>query len=226
MALVVETPIETVETLADLLAQLGGIAPERVLRHPAPGTATEADVVALRDSLAHRLCELIDGVLVEKAMGFRESYLALALAAILRQFVRQHRLGLVVGADGMMRLFPGRVRIPDAAFVAWDRLPGRRVPTEPIPAVAPNLAVEVWSPSNTSGEMALKRQEYFAAGVQLVWEVYPTSRTVQVFTAPEQSTTFQATDTLDGGSVLPGFTLPLQSLFEELDESGDASPMP
>jgi Uma2 family endonuclease len=217
----VSTPTVLIETLADLLEHLGGIHPNRVRFRPAPGTATEEDVLVLHER-ERRLYELVDGVLVEKTVGLRESFLAIALATILLNFVRPRRLGIVTGADGMMRLVSGLVRIPDVAFIAWDRLPNRRVPTEPIPDVAPNLAVEVLSASNTPGEMARKRREYFAAGVQEVWEVNPNTRTVEVFTAPDQSTVLHEAQTLEGSPVLPGFTLPLQELFGALDLQGES----
>src|SRR5207244_2699767 len=100
-----------IRTLADLLERLGAIPPARVRFQPAPGTATEEDVIAAGQR-ENRLCELVDGVLVEKAMGFREACLAGALLALLREFVVPRNLGLVSGADGMIRLFPGLVRIP------------------------------------------------------------------------------------------------------------------
>lgn len=215
------TTIESIETLADLLAQLGDIAPERVRLRPPPGTATEKDVLEVHNRVG-RVCELVDGVLVEKAMGFRESFLAIALGAILWGFVKPRRLGVVTGEAGMMRLASGLVRIPDVAFVSWERFPDRRLPTEPIPDLAPDLAVEVLSPSNTPREMARKRQEYFAAGVRLVWLVDPATRTVGVYTAPESPTQLREHDTLDGGVVLPGFTLPLQELFAELDRQEES----
>ena len=207
----------TIETLADLLAQLGGIAPARVRFRPLPGTATENDVLDVQ-AREDRLCELVDGVLVEKGMGFLESYLAGALIEILRGFVKPRRLGPVTAPDGMVRLAPGLVRIPDVAFVSWARLPGRRVPREPIPDLAPDLAAEVLSESNTADEMARKRREYFAAGVRLVWQVAPLARTVEVYTAPEQVTVLHEEDTLEGGAVLPGFALPLREFFAELDQ--------
>ena len=101
------------------------------------------------------------------------------------------------------------------------RLPNRRVPTEPIPDLAPDLVVEVLSVGDTPGEMARKRREYFSAGVQVVWQVDPRARTVEVFTAPEQSTVLHETPMLDGGTVLPSFTSPLQELFAELDQQGE-----
>lgn len=170
------SPAVSLETLADLLDHLGGIAPERVRLRPAPGTATEDDVLSVHDHEG-RLCELVDGVLVEKAMGFRESLLAGALIEVLRGFVRRRNLGLVTAPDGMIRLATGLVRIPDVAFISWDRLPHRRVPTAPLPALAPDLAVEVLSAGNTPGEMARKCREYFAAGVRFVWLVDPETRT-------------------------------------------------
>jgi Uma2 family endonuclease len=212
--------VSTIQTLADLLEHLGGVDPGRVRAHPAPGTATERDVLTVQAQTG-RLCELVDGVLVEKPTGLRESCLAAALIALLRGFVRPRNLGLVTAPDGMMRLAPQLVRIPDVAFLSWDRLPGRRVPDEPVPELAPDLAVEVLSESNTPAEMARKRQEYFNAGVRLVWFVDPDARTVEVYTAPDQSTALNEGDTLDGGAVLPGFAVPLRELFAELDLQGN-----
>jgi Uma2 family endonuclease len=209
------------ETVADLLEYLGGIPPARIRLHPPPGTATEQDVLDVQ-ARTDRLCELVDGVLVEKAMGFRESFLAAAIITILWSFVKRRKLGLVTGADGMMWLASGLVRIPDVAFVSWERLPGRRILSEPIPDLAPDLAVEVLSPGNTPGEMARKRQEYFAAGVRLVWIVDPEARMVAVYTEPEQCTVLQEAQTLAGDPVLPGFRLPLRRLFAELDSQGIA----
>ncbi len=144
---------EALETLGDLLKQLGDIPPERVRLKPAPGTATERDVIDIHRR-EKRLCELVDGVLVEKAMGFKESIIAGAILAALRAFVVPRNLGVVAGADGTIRLFPGLVRIPDVAFASWQRLPDGRVPDEPIPSVVPELAVEVVSKSNTPAEMS------------------------------------------------------------------------
>jgi Uma2 family endonuclease len=206
--------------MGDLLRQLGDIPPDRILYRPAPGEATETDVLEL-ERKENRLCELVDGVLVEKPMGYREACLALAIATALRDFVIPRNLGLVSGADGMMRLFPGLIRIPDVAFASWDRVPNRRMPTEPIPDIAPDIAVEVLSESNTAAEMARKLQEYFAAGVRLVWLVDPDARTITVHTSPDQLTLLTEADTLEGAEVLPGFALTLPELFAELDRHAE-----
>jgi Uma2 family endonuclease len=213
-------PAAVLETVADLVEQLGGIPLQRIRMRPLPGTATEQDVLDV-ESRENRLCELVDGVLVEKAMGIRESILAIALGGYLRDFTRPRNLGLIAGEGGMMRLSSGLVRIPDVAFVSWDRLPGRRVPSAPIPHLAPDLAVEVLSQSNTEKEMDRKLREYFAAGVILVWFVDPRSRTVTVYTAVDQCVVLDETQTLDGGSVLPGFCLLVRELFAELDRDGN-----
>src|SRR5439155_20280077 len=160
------------------------------------------------------------GILVEKTMGLRESILAMALIRLLGNFVAKGKLGIVAGPDGTMRLAPGLVRIPDASFFRWDRFPDRRVPSEPIPDVVPNLGVEVLSPSNTAKEMQRKLEDFFAAGVELVWFIDPVKRCVEIFTSPTQSTVLQGNATLDGGSVFPGFSLPLAELFATLEQQG------
>lgn len=208
------------ETVADLLEMLGHIPPERIRLRPPPGQATEADALAAMEKPRKRLCELIDGVLVEKPMGYRESLLASWLIILLDGFVRPRQLGLVTAPDGTVRLWAGRLRSPDVAFTSWDRIPERRVPEEAIPALAPDLAAEILSVSNTPGEMEKKREDYFRAGVRLVWEIDPETRTVSVYTAADQVTMLHESDTLDGGAVLPGFTLALRELFAELDRHG------
>lgn len=150
-------------------------------------------------------------------MGFRKACLACALSAMLREYVVPRNLGLVSGADGMVRLFPELVRIPDVAFVSWEQVPGRRMPVEPVPRLAPDLAVEVLSPGNTPGEMARKRLEYFQAGVRLVWMIDPDQRTATVDSTPEQCATYDESQSLEGGAVIPGLTIPLARLFAELD---------
>jgi Uma2 family endonuclease len=167
-----------------------------------------------------RLCELIDGVLVEKPMGVRESILAGYVIESLRGHVRPRNLGMITAPDGTIRLWPGRVRIPDVAYFSWDRLPDRRIPDRPIPEIAPDIAVEILSESNTKKEMEIKRQEYFRVGARLVWEIDPEERTVAVYTSPTDFNLLKQPQVLDGGSVLPGYTLRLADLFAELDQHG------
>lgn len=210
-----------VRTLADLLKRLGNVPLRRIRAWPPIGTATEADALAVHDQEGIA-CELVEGVLVEKPTAFLESVLAGSILALLRAFVLPRNLGVVSGGAGMMRLFPGLVRIPEVDFAGWDRFPDRRMPTVPVPHLVPDLAVEVLSEGNTREEMARKRRDYFDAGVRLVWIVDPRARTVAVYTSPDASVTLDADQTLDGGAVLPGFTLSLGDLFAELDRQAHA----
>lgn len=207
---------EHLRTIDDLLHDLGDVPASRVRLRPALGHATVQDVIDVH-ARERRLCELVDGTLVEKPMGYKESIIAGALLSFLRAFVMPRNLGLVSGEAGMMRIFAALVRIPDVAFISWARLPDGKVPSDPVPLLAPDLAVEVLSASNTVREMERKRREYFAAGVRLVWMIDIEARTVDVYTAPEGPVTLAETQVLDGGDVLTGFTLALRELFAELD---------
>jgi Uma2 family endonuclease len=203
-------------TVADLLANFGPIAMVRIRQNPAPGTATEQDVVDIYER-EKRLYELVDGVLVEKTVGSQESFVTFLLGGLLGEYINRDQLGFGLGPDGMARLAPGLVRIPDISVILWDQLPNRRVPRIPMLNFAPALAVEVLSPSNTRKEMDRKLLDYFAAGVQLVWYIDPVVRQIQIFTAPEQSRILGETDTLKGDPLLPGFAVPVRDLFADLE---------
>ena len=211
--------MSTLSIHADLAQRLGGVALSRIRTQPAPGTATVADVIEIQEREGV-VCELIEGVLVEKAMGYSESSIGGIMYALLLAYVRSRNLGIVIPADGTVQLMPGVVRAPDVAFTSWNRYPGRRYPTARIPAIAPTLAVEVLSHINTLGEMTLKRQDYFASGVELVWEVDPETRTIDVYTSTTNVRTLTVADTLDGGAVLPGFAVAVGDVFAELDRRG------
>ena len=188
------------------------VPPNRVRLYPTPGTATEKDLIRVLDH-ENRPCELVDGTLVEKPMGYDESGIAVTIIILLGSFVRRHKLGIVTGPDGTIRLVAGLVRIPDVAFVSWNRLPGRKRPKGPIPQLAPDLVVEVLSKGNTKSEMDRKLREYFEAGVGSVWIVDPKKRTVRQYHALDQSILLSEDESLDGGAILPGFVLRLKDIF-------------
>ena len=213
MATIVEH-CETALTVEDLCARFGPIALGRICLDPPPGTATEGDVVRIHDQ-QDRLCELADGVLVEKTMGAYESYLAVEIACLIRNFVVERQLGIVFGADGMMRLCPGLVRIPDVSFISWRQLPDHKVPRTAMAYLAPDLAVEVISKWNTPREMDRKLADYFSAGVRLAWYVYPDKREVHVYRSPENPLVLREGQAVEGGDVLPGFSVLVKALFPE-----------
>ena len=212
------TPKPVFKTLAELLDRLGDVPPERIRFHPLPGTATVKDVLEI-EAHEDRLCELVDGVLVEKPTGFSESRIASLLITAFQTFVDAHDLGIVTGESGMIRMPANLVRIPDVAYFAWKKFPGRELPDEGAPEVVPDLAVEVLSKSNTKKEMERKLGEYFQIGAKLVWFVDPRSKTVSVYSSPTRVISFSVNDTLDGGKVLPGFKLPVKKLFANLGTS-------
>jgi Uma2 family endonuclease len=89
------------------------------------------------------------------------------------------------------------------------------LPADPIPAIAPDLAIEVLSKGNTPGEMTRKLRDYFRAGVRLVWYLDPDARTLRGYTSPEQCEVFREGDLVTGGDVLPGFQFRLGDLFAQ-----------
>jgi Uma2 family endonuclease len=207
-----------VEGLADLLQRLGNVPLERIrIRRPL-GMATEQELIEYMERTG-RICELVDGVIVEKAMGYYESRLALVLGRFLDEFVEGPDLGIILGADGMIRV-EGQVRLPDVSFFAWSHFSNHLLPRAQILGMAPDFAVEVLSPSNTEAEMERKRREYFFGGTKLVWEVFPDTRTVHVYTDPATFIEKGENDTLDGGAALPGFTLSIRRWFERAGQRG------
>jgi Uma2 family endonuclease len=208
-------------TVAELLEKLGGVPAERVRLDPPPGTATEKDVLAV-ERREGRLCELVEGVLVEKAMGLAESFLALRIAYFIQRFLELQDLGILAGEAGTLRLWPGLVRIPDISFISWRQLPNRKIPKKAIPDLYPDLVVEILSRKNTKSEIDRKLHEYFRSGTQIAWVVDPRKRIVRVYTVPDESRLLQEEDSLDGGDVLPGLSLPLREVFANLE--GEPAP--
>lgn len=199
-------------TVADLYRKFGPISCERIRVDPPPGCGTVADVDWINDH-EDRLYELVDGILVEKAMGLEESRLAMRIGRFISIFVDDEERGIVAGADGTIQLDLNLVRIPDVSSISWDRLPGGVMPEDPIPLVVPDLVVEVLSKSNTRKEMEDKLREYFEKGVRLVWYVRPRLRVVDVYTSPDRFTRLSASMRLDGGDVLPGFSVTVGELL-------------
>ena len=194
-------------------AALGHVPLNRIVFNPPPGTATEQDLLRLAD-VDDRLCELVDGTLVEKPVGFYESEIAARLIAHLGMVVYPQDRGAITAGDGPIRMASGHVRMPDVSYVSFADVPGGRVPAAAIPTVPPTIAAEVLSPSNTRREIELKRHEYFASGTRLAWVLDPPTRTVAVFTNPDTpDRVLTDGDVLDGGDVLPGFSVPVSTLF-------------
>ena len=210
-------------TVADLIDRLGGVPAERILMDPPPGTATEIDLLRWENAPERRLCELVEGTLVELPMAYFESEIAMELGhRILTHLNAQgnRRIGRVTGGDGSMRLADRLVRRPDVAFTSRQRTAESRRLMQPIADAVPEWAVEVPSASNTVAEMDRKRREYFAGGALLVWLVEWRDRSVTVFDRPaEPDAGMRRTDSevLTGTPVLPEFSVGVAEIFECLD---------
>jgi Uma2 family endonuclease len=120
-----------------------------------------------------------------------------------------------LGEAGTLRILADQIRVPDVAFLSWRHFPGRRLPAEPVPSIAPDLAVEVLSKGNTKREMERKLDDYFAAGVKVVWFIDPASQSATVYDARDQRRDLSLADSLTADSVLPDFALRLQELFDK-----------
>lgn len=204
-----DSPIATV---GDLLMRLGGIPASRVRMTPLPGAATERDLIKA-NAKKESICELVDGTLVEKAIGASESRIAAFLIHYLLAYVIDKNLGVVLGEAGALRIAPGVVRAPDVSFISNDRLPKGGLSETPFPSVAPDLAVEVLSKSNTKREIARKLNEYFRAGTKIAWVVDPKKKNVRVYHSADAFVALECDQTLEGGEVLPGFRLEIAKVF-------------
>ena len=166
--------------------------------------------------------ELIEGVLYEMPSGSgSHGLIGTNVAGLIGNFVRPRKLGFVLGDNNDFVLAPGVVLVPDASFTSKQRMPKmlKRI------TVAPYIAVEVISPSNTPDEMTLKIETYLRYGTRMVVALYPESQTVRVMTPNPTggytTITLSVDDTLTGGDVLPGFSVTVRDLFPPEDLSDD-----
>lgn len=176
-------------------------------------TADDLWTLSHAPQYANKRLELIDGELYEMTpAGGEHGEITMELGARVRNHVRERRLGRVTAAETGYKLSEITTLAPDIGFIAADRAP-ERLPKGYIP-LAPDLAVEVVSPSDRAADVQHKVQMYLQFGVKLVWVVYPDTRSVMVHTG-QGAITLTADDTLDGGDVLPGFTLAVKAIFGE-----------
>jgi Uma2 family endonuclease len=175
---------------------------------------TAADLYEMEDGPQGQQYYIIDGDLFEDASAPISSNIEARLSGYLFMHVQPRGLGELLSADGAYILHenPDTILIPDISFIRADRFPPRNERMRYF-RFAPDIAIEVLSPSNRRAEIDRKLGIYRDAGVPLVWLVDPLKQTVTVFAADAKPRTLGATDTLDGGDVLPDFTLPLAQLF-------------
>lgn len=179
---------------------------------PTPGRPWTRDDLLARQGEGHRY-ELIRGELRQMAPaslahGAYEGHLFYAIAA----YLRTNPIGLVVPGDTGFELQsnPLTIRSPDIAFIAQERIPSDR---SGFPSLAPDLVVEIISPSETARLIAEKISDYLQAGTRMLWIVYPEQRQVQEYRQDGAFRIYRQDSALDGQDVLPGFSYPLAELF-------------
>jgi len=202
-------------TLADLVHALGDVPLDRILLTPTPGTATESDLIRLMDGEPKQLCELVNGTLVEKAMGMNESRLAFDLGYYLKHYLLDSDRGFLTAPDGAFQMSGKNIRMPDIAYVSWSHFPNREKDVEKhaVGHVALDLAIEIISKSNTRKEIENKMHEYLECGVKLVWIIDPRKRIVTVHRADGTTTVLDHKGKLSGDDVLPGFKLEISKFL-------------
>lgn len=163
------------------------------------------------------LYEVVGDQVVETALGAYECWLANVMAEFLINFTRGPRLGRVL-VEVLFDLHPAvdRQRRPDLAFLSEARWPrDRPAPRTSAWAVVPDLAVEIASESNSATEIMGKVEEYFQAGVERAWVLFPDQGKLYDYGSPTTVQILTAADTLDGGALLPGFQLPLGQILAD-----------
>jgi hypothetical protein len=201
----------SVRTLADFLHWLGDVPADRVLLRPPPGMGNSSDVLRL-ERQENRLCELICGVAVEKRLGYREMAVTAALLNALQTHVAEKQLGVVTGPEAFYRLNDHLVRSPAVAFCAKETFRGDIPPGEAAPGTIPQFVAEV-TDGSAPAEITRRVEDYFAAGVKLMWVIDLNRANAVVYTSAKKSKPVASRGTLEGGRLLGSFTIRVPDLF-------------
>jgi len=181
--------------------------------HREKKTWTAEDLLALTSDENHY--EIVKGELIKMVpASARHGKFASRLVHALASCMGEHDLGQVYTAEPGFQLEakPLTIRAPDVAFVRRERIPPEGEP-EGYWAIAPDLVVEIVSPSETAEDVHQKVADYLRAGTRLLWLVYPVSQAVMEYRPPMEARQLTVEDDLDGGEVVPGFRYPLKQLF-------------
>ena len=163
------------------------------------------------DNLAAARFELVDGRLASRPAA---TFLAGATAANLVCLIGPSMKGRGVGSVGRagFHMSNGNVRAPSVSFTRTERIPGGR-PGSGFGSVAPDLCVEIISPSERPADIADKLHDYFDSGANVVWHVFPEMQSVTVWTSRAEMRSFSGEEVLDARDLLPGFTCRVSEIF-------------
>lgn len=200
--------------------------------HPAPATRMSAEEFYERfaDDDLNKQTELIGGeVFYVSPARLTPDFVISNILHLLDTYVRAHRLGrFTLGSGGFKLNVPRRrgdtVRAPDIGFVSAARMRAVIGGDRGFGRGAPDFAVEVRSPGQSTAEIHLRRDDLFADGTRLLWDVDPKRRTVVIHQPDAEPHILSEHDTIDGGDVVPGFTAPVSEVFVDplagLDDPG------
>jgi Uma2 family endonuclease len=174
-------------------------------------TVEEFDEFVLLPENADKHFEYIGGEIVEVTSYDLSSEVGARLAAYLGMFIVQRKLGRIKGADGGY-MIAGERYSPDFGFTAQAKKP--RPIGELYDSIPPDLVVERLSPSNRDREMRIRINNYLSVGA-IVWLVEPEEHRIEIYVTGQPVKLLWENDTLDGGTLLPGFTLPVKDIFPE-----------
>jgi Uma2 family endonuclease len=160
--------------------------------------------------------EYVDGEWVRVPMGAESVLVAYEVIRAIDDYVRPRGLGRVVPHEAGLQIFPGhprRYRKPDGSYFSRGRLPGDRVPEKHI-RVAPDLVIEVISPTDRGENIEQKLRDYFEAGVRRVWVIYPKARTAHIYRPGGLARVLREDEEIDGEDVIPGFRVRLADILQ------------
>ena len=172
-------------------------------------TTKEFEEFALLPQNVEQRLEFIAGEVVTLVSNQESSRLAMEFAVLIGSYLKNNPIGFITGADGGYQVGNDRY-IPDVAFMSKMRQAAAS--NEAYNPLPPDLAVEVISPTDDMGDVLAKVNNYQLAGT-VVWVVYPNKKEIGVFVPGQTAKSLGVNDTLDGGTVLPGFTVVVKDIF-------------
>ena len=182
-------------------------------RKPAEGNTSDntlTDEALMRLPRDGRKWELIEGKLKEVPTSAKHDQTVIWLGRLLGPFADDH--GILTASQAGFRMANRNLRVPDFAFTRDSRFLNSEVP-DGFVEFAPDLAVEIISPSEEPADMARKVEDYFASGACQVWHMFPETQTIQVFRSPSDAAVYQPEDEIDLDDLLPGFRSRVAHLF-------------
>ena len=178
---------------------------------------TAAEFWAMPDDPGHRY-ELVDGELIDMDGAPRHGIITIRIGYLLSDHINRNQLPLAVGASTGFQMSPYTLRFPDVHVTTWERMAAYDDDAGGFPHFAPDVAIEVVSPSNTAAEMDRKTAEYFANGAQAVWIADPGPRTVAIRRPGRAEQVYQGDAMLYGAPEIPGFACRVSEIFAVLDQ--------